>query len=225
MEDINFNKLEQEFHRAQFANAKYSRENDAKFRAVHQKVATYEEFCDIVKASHLSPVDMKEITNTEKRSQPWNSLYANSPTTSLNNNGQKPSSSDMGENKPSNLQHRSTSDFLSCDRLVKQWKQLTTDVVRMEFLVENVACLSGALLEDIPQNLFEEVICVMNKSVNDVNAHVVVDVLNAFAKSKRFALSLKFLSKQEKKIVSGLLQSLEGWGKDVDCLKMLYNVT
>ena len=41
---IDFGKLEAEVYDAVEADAKYQRENDAKFRAVHQKVATYEEF-------------------------------------------------------------------------------------------------------------------------------------------------------------------------------------
>lgn len=42
--DIDVRKLERELVGAIEADRKYSRENDAKFRAVHQKVATYEEF-------------------------------------------------------------------------------------------------------------------------------------------------------------------------------------
>ena len=41
---IDFDKLEAEVNAAVDADARYQRENDAKFRAVHQKVATYEEF-------------------------------------------------------------------------------------------------------------------------------------------------------------------------------------
>jgi len=41
---INFSKLERELADAVEADAKYNRENDAKFRAVHQKVASYDEF-------------------------------------------------------------------------------------------------------------------------------------------------------------------------------------
>lgn len=37
-ESINFDKLQQEFDKAVASDAKYSRENDAKFRAIHQKV-------------------------------------------------------------------------------------------------------------------------------------------------------------------------------------------
>lgn len=41
---IDFSALEKELNRAVEADKKYQRENDAKFRAIHQQVATYEEF-------------------------------------------------------------------------------------------------------------------------------------------------------------------------------------
>ena len=41
---INFDKLETELNAAVDADERYQRENDAKFRAVHQRVATYDEF-------------------------------------------------------------------------------------------------------------------------------------------------------------------------------------
>ena len=41
---VNLKKLERELVYALEADKKYSRENDAKFRAMHQKVATYDEF-------------------------------------------------------------------------------------------------------------------------------------------------------------------------------------
>ena len=41
---IDFKKLERELHNAIETDARYWRENDAKFRAVNQKVGSYEEF-------------------------------------------------------------------------------------------------------------------------------------------------------------------------------------
>ena len=43
-QDIDLGRLERELVSAIEADRKYSRENDAKFRAIHQKVGTYEEF-------------------------------------------------------------------------------------------------------------------------------------------------------------------------------------
>lgn len=63
-EQIDFLKLEKEFSRAVEADAKYQRENAAKFRAVEQRVGSYEEFKDIVAASHLKPLEKKDKLGT-----------------------------------------------------------------------------------------------------------------------------------------------------------------
>jgi hypothetical protein len=59
-EGIDFRKLEKELALAVEADAKYQRENAAKFRAVEQRVGSYEEFKDIVAASHLKPLEKKD---------------------------------------------------------------------------------------------------------------------------------------------------------------------
>ena len=43
-ESIDFKQVEKEFAAAVAHDTKYQRENDAKFRAIHQKVGSYEEF-------------------------------------------------------------------------------------------------------------------------------------------------------------------------------------
>ena len=48
MEKVDVDKLEREMLDALRADRKYSRENDAKFRAVNQRVQTYEEFRCVV---------------------------------------------------------------------------------------------------------------------------------------------------------------------------------
>ena len=77
-EDINFSKLRKNFISAQHADEKYSCENDAKFRAVHQNVKSYDEFRDIVAASHLQPLDRKDVIGSDKIQQPWNTMYLSS---------------------------------------------------------------------------------------------------------------------------------------------------
>jgi len=61
-EGIDFRRLERELALAVEADAKYDRENSAKFRAVEQRVGSYEEFRDIVSAAHLKPLERKDIT-------------------------------------------------------------------------------------------------------------------------------------------------------------------
>lgn len=97
-EKIDIKRLERELVSAVEADKKYWRENDAKFRAIHQKVATYEEFRlaglyvvpvlgplflrrDIVRASHLTPLERKDL-NDAARKQPWNPLASTGQTNS-----------------------------------------------------------------------------------------------------------------------------------------------
>lgn len=54
------------------SDARYHRENDAKFRAVAQKVQSYEEFEGIVKAAHIKPIT-EDITNLSLARSSWNS--------------------------------------------------------------------------------------------------------------------------------------------------------
>ncbi|EDQ92295.1 uncharacterized protein MONBRDRAFT_21844 [Monosiga brevicollis MX1] len=67
---INFDRLEQSLQRSVEKEERYWRENDAKFRAMAQKVATYEEFEDIVKASHIKPLT-EDITQLDLKRSSW----------------------------------------------------------------------------------------------------------------------------------------------------------
>lgn len=68
---IDLSRLETTIQRAIESDQKYQRENDAKFRAVAQKVQSYEEFEGIVKASHIKPIT-EDITNLSLGRSSWN---------------------------------------------------------------------------------------------------------------------------------------------------------
>ncbi len=57
---------------------KYWRENDAKFRAIEQRVPTYEDFRQMVLGSHLRPLEKGESLRDEKgqiaTKKVWNSM-------------------------------------------------------------------------------------------------------------------------------------------------------
>ena len=64
---------------------KYWRENDAKFRALAQNT-TYEQFEDIVKASHLKPLENKDKAPSAKvRSSIWNTITLTGKKTTQEN--------------------------------------------------------------------------------------------------------------------------------------------
>ena len=69
---VNFDKLEKEFQKAVTAEEKYSRENAAKFRAIEQRAGTYEDFRQIVLASHLRPLDKGETLQSVPIKNSWN---------------------------------------------------------------------------------------------------------------------------------------------------------
>ena len=58
---VDYNKIQNEVKNAVKAEQRYWTENDAKFRAIAQHVPTYEDFRQIVLASHLKPLDKSSI--------------------------------------------------------------------------------------------------------------------------------------------------------------------
>ncbi len=73
---VDYNKIQNEVKNAVKAEKRYWTENDAKFRAIAQHVPTYEDFRQIVLASHLKPLDKGESLqeNMTKGNKVWNSI-------------------------------------------------------------------------------------------------------------------------------------------------------
>ncbi|XP_061410655.1 coiled-coil domain-containing protein 103 isoform X2 [Lethenteron reissneri] len=75
-EKLDWASLERELQAAVAADAKYQRENEAKLRAITQRVGSYEEFRDIVLASHLRPLETcdKVRLGGDVHAQRWNAF-------------------------------------------------------------------------------------------------------------------------------------------------------
>lgn len=206
--NIDFKKLQKEFITAKNADAAYSRENDAKFRAVHQKVGSYEEFRDIVAASHLNPLDRKDILGTDTVKQAWNPLYySNAGVTAVLVDVKTPAVETID----------------SCDQFMKKWKTLKSDEDKYEFML---SCESDVFKRvffvDIPSNVLECCIKIFNEHVTETNCSHISRILLSFTNSQRFNLTLKFFGKREKEIICSLLNKLEHFGYRTDELKKLY---
>ncbi|XP_007905530.1 coiled-coil domain-containing protein 103 isoform X2 [Callorhinchus milii] len=63
--------LERELRAAVALDHKHKRENEAKFRAIEQRVGSYQEFRDIVLASHLKPLNRRDKFG-ERKNGVWN---------------------------------------------------------------------------------------------------------------------------------------------------------
>ncbi|XP_020496645.1 coiled-coil domain-containing protein 103 [Labrus bergylta] len=67
---IDFSALERELQGAIKSEQKYKRENEAKLRAVSQRVS-YDQFRDLVLSCHLRPLEKKDKEGAARK-QPWN---------------------------------------------------------------------------------------------------------------------------------------------------------
>ncbi|XP_039979181.1 coiled-coil domain-containing protein 103 [Xiphias gladius] len=68
---IDFLALERELRAAVESDRRYQRENEAKLRAVSQRVASYREYRDLVLTCHLKPLEKKDKDGAPRK-QPWN---------------------------------------------------------------------------------------------------------------------------------------------------------
>jgi len=209
-EGINFDKLQKEFYNAKEADQKYSRENDAKFRAVHQKVASYEEFRDIVTASHLQPLDRDDITGMKNVQQPWNTAY---------NTDQK----DLKHNNiaTSSLAER-TNGIKTRDDFLKTWSTVENKVeyilsFDMDFLRSVFKC-------DIPFNFLETYVKSIKNDLSIDSLPKIINIFKVFTLCERFSLTLKFLGKKDKEELKSLLETIEKNGHNIDEVKNLYGL-
>ncbi|KAK1126195.1 hypothetical protein K0M31_004831 [Melipona bicolor] len=76
---VNYKNMELELLEALRADELYKLQNDAKLRAVEQKVPTYEDFRQLVNAAHLKPLKCDDVKSRIKKS--WNPIVH---TNSLN---------------------------------------------------------------------------------------------------------------------------------------------
>jgi len=196
-EGIDFRKLEKELALAVEADAKYVRENDAKFRAVEQRVASYEEFRDIVSAAHLKPLERKDITGEKSRKQPWNPhAHSKSQTTSTNSNLPLLSVSKMPQ---------TTHEF------TKVWKrQCKTELEKYQLLLGiGGQGLRTIFKAEISMGHLGEFLVILHNCLDEKDTNKVFDILQQLSRTNRFDLSLKFLGEEEKVVASKLFKQLE----------------
>ncbi|XP_053550347.1 coiled-coil domain-containing protein 103 [Bombina bombina] len=182
-EVIDFCELERELDAAVAADLKYKRENDAKFRAISQKVASYEEFRDIVLASNLKPLDRKDKLSGERK-QPWNV-----PAT-VNHSSGDIDSVMLNEELPA--EPKNAFEF------TRDWRRLKAEN-KFDYLLQlGAEKLSRIFHPEISSGLLGEFICILEKNVDNVHQDLVLQILEGLAKTQRFDLNLAFLSKAER---------------------------
>ena len=212
-DDVDFKKLANEVSHALAKEEKYQRENDAKFRAINQKVRSYEEFRDIVDASHLKPLDKNDKIGGMSY-QKWNHI-AESNFQVMPNQQQCEDGKLKSFSQPQNA--------FEFSRVFK--RDCCTAKAKFDYLVsiERDAlkkCLEGdCMLGDVITALhsFEE--------LYEGYAEKIVEILDVISKSKRFSLALDFLSKNEVLKLKTIFKNLESFQEnDQTLLTQLFEI-
>ncbi|XP_056403835.1 coiled-coil domain-containing protein 103 isoform X2 [Hyla sarda] len=202
-EVLDFRELERELANAVAADEKYQRENAAKFRAIHQKVASYEEFRDIVAASNLKPLERKDKIGGDRK-QPWN------PTATTSNSSKEPASAVLQE---------SVSEPRNAFEFSREWRRIDVKK-RYDFLLQiGAEKLSRIFHAEVCSGLLGEFLIVLEEHLQGGQAGEVMEILQCLATTPRFHLNLVFLSKKEMERCQRLfvkLQTLVNDGNEAD---------
>ncbi|XP_067825372.1 coiled-coil domain-containing protein 103 isoform X2 [Heptranchias perlo] len=188
-ETIDFKALERELQTALALDEKYKRENDAKFRAIHQQVGSYEEFRDIVLASHLKPLDWRNKLGA--RNQPWN-ICARS--TSTKDSVQDP-----------NSQPKTAAEFS------RDWRRYySTEPEKYTFLLHLGAEVLGKIFSaEIGFGLLGEFLVILCDHFQLIDGQAIYRILLHLSLTKRFDLNVDFLSSREREKGLKLFQMLQ----------------
>ncbi|XP_022109489.1 coiled-coil domain-containing protein 103-like [Acanthaster planci] len=195
---IDFGKLEKELDEAVQKDARYWRENDAKFRAVEQRVETYEQFRDIVKAAHIKPLDKKDKIGEGKRNQPWN------PYTSKTAGQEHPKQDEFSRKESNNLPKTS-------HEFIQSWKTLGDAPSEKYHLLTGLGSeqLGHIFRAEIGFGLLGDFMTVLNQQFRGSDCHCIVGILESLSRTNRFGLSVGFLSKPERQDCLELFQKLQ----------------
>ncbi|EGD81456.1 hypothetical protein PTSG_02174 [Salpingoeca rosetta] len=201
--DVNFDKLQAKLSHAVEREDKYWRENDAKFRAVAQKVATYEEFEEIVKAAHIKPMT-EDITQLKLNRSAW-------ITTGRAKERNRRRMLQEDEVEASALQLPPVTDVNS---FLRHWRHKADSKQRYEFLKE----LGGKTIyrlfkPELGHGLLGEFIAVLHEHYREEDWNVCCKLLKAFCRTRRFDLALDFLAPNELEQITELV----GWVEAAGC--------
>ena len=195
-DDLDFKKISKEVSVALAKDEKYQRENDAKFRAIHQKVKSYDEFRDIVEASHLRPLDKGDKLGGMSY-QKWNQ-HANNAVHSWENESKSEKTLSTLHKQPVNSHE-----------FAKFWKRsCPTPRSKFDYLVSiNSENLKKCLDNDC---MLGDIISTLSACDDLIPTHLssVFGVLKIIPSSKRFSLALEFLSNKEVSQLQQLFQYL-----------------
>ena len=220
---INSVKIENFVKNELLAEQKYKRENDAKLRAVGQRVPTYEDFRQMVLASHLKPLDKGETlrghVSRENNSKSWNAVMIGN-TSSRDTANIDTTKADL---EKANLIHDEPKSSLE---FIKLWHLLDSkyggdenECNEMKWAFLNALKLEKVLKlfhAEINGEMLGKFLILFEKRLknreNDMlvsDTNFVVGLLKVFVKCNRFNLNLMFLKTNELEACRNVFKTLE----------------
>ncbi|XP_014670865.1 PREDICTED: coiled-coil domain-containing protein 103-like [Priapulus caudatus] len=192
-EPLDLKKLGKELKGALAADEEYWLRNDAKMRAMQQRVGSYEEFRDIVNAAHLRPLAKKDKV-PERRLQPWNSLACAKPFATFDQRAAAAEETQSQSPTKSQQLPKNGHEFL------RDWRRAKDAEGRFDLLR---ACGGERLRRffdaEFVFGLLGDVLPVARETMarDPSEFAAVCDVLLGVARTKGFSLALELLSAAE----------------------------
>ncbi|KAF1483483.1 hypothetical protein FQV18_0011852, partial [Eudyptula minor novaehollandiae] len=192
--------LERELRAAVAADERWERENDAKLRAVRQRVPSYEEFRNIVLASHLKPLEKKDKMG-KRRNVLWNPCAAHAKA---------PQASDVEIPQELDQLPRTSAEFY------RDWRRcLKSRKEKYQLLLElGGKALGGIFQADLGFGLLGEFLTVLAENVCHEDRDAILQILQSLSGTKRFGLNMDLLSEPEKESSRDLFRKLRSMSRD-----------
>ncbi|XP_011500133.1 PREDICTED: coiled-coil domain-containing protein 103 [Ceratosolen solmsi marchali] len=215
---IDYKMLENELDEALKADELYKLQNDAKLRAIEQRVPTYDHFYNMVQAAHLRPLERSEMK--KKAEVSWNHCF--------------------NKNEEALLQAHNTSNILnsksSNDSLIKKpqtnaeflriWNNLSDCKLKFEYLIEFREYLLKKFFHvEVPTEFLQEFFHVTIEICATDNVADVIELLQIFSKCNRLSLSLAMMT--EKSLIKLLFERILVLMRDdtaIDSIKELEQI-
>lgn len=200
---INFNELNRVVNDQLSADAKYDRENDAKFRAVKQRVATYEEFENIVIGAHLKPMK-EDVRDLDLKRSSWDS--SGRARERAREKERKDALAVVREETSSTRGKRVTRNGQDFRR---NWKSCKANDDKYRYLLEIGSDAVSSLFKSGVDDFLGPFVETLNHGYCADDCWEVVKFLSALSSTPRFGLALDMMDDSELDAVKALVGKIE----------------
>ncbi|NXW87721.1 CC103 protein, partial [Alopecoenas beccarii] len=187
--------LARELQAAVAADERQERENAAKLWALRQRVPSYQDFRNIVLASHLKPLEKKDKMG-ERRNVLWNPCAAR---------GKAPQASDVEIPQELDQLPRTSAEFY------RDWRRcLKSGKDKYQLLLELGGEALGRIFQaDLGFGLLGEFLTVLAENVCCEDRDAILQILQSLSGTKRFGLNVDLLSESEQESSRRLFRKLQ----------------